>query len=214
LDSKLDHIVIGAAELGAATSIIETQMGVEFGVGGVHPLMATHNRLLRMGDGSYLEIIAADPAATPPRPRWFSLDVPSTKARLAKGPCPLCWVVAVPDLDVAVNDCGYDAGSIIEMSRGDLNWRLTVADDGLLAGDGVLPVLIEWPGGRNPTNRMPESPVRLTGLALTHPEPNWIADVLVRLGVSEVVKLSEGAPGLAFKFETPRGFLVLDSVAP
>lgn len=37
--------------------------------------MGTHNLMLRLGDSSYLEIIAINPAAPAPgRPRWFALD--------------------------------------------------------------------------------------------------------------------------------------------
>jgi hypothetical protein len=37
--------------------------------------MGTHNRLLKLGEGFYLELIAIDPQAPPPgRPRWFGLD--------------------------------------------------------------------------------------------------------------------------------------------
>ena len=46
----------------------------------------------------------------------------------------------------------------------DLQWRLTVADDGALAENGILPILIEWPDGRNPAHRMADSLVRLSRL--------------------------------------------------
>ena len=49
--SLFDHLVIGAAHLGDAAAIVEAQLGSELTGGGKHPLMATHNRLMRLADG-------------------------------------------------------------------------------------------------------------------------------------------------------------------
>lgn len=210
LRASLDHVVLGAANLATATASLEARLAIDFAPGGEHPLMATHNRLLRLGDDAYLEIIAVNSSAQSKRPRWFSLDSPDTMARLSAGPAPLCWVLGVSDIRAAVDVCGYDPGRIITMSRGDLQWQLTIADDGSLAGEGVLPVLIEWPGGRNPASRLPETSVRLGRLALTHPQPVMVEEVLNRLGAGGIATVSEGAPMLAFYLETPHGTVVLD----
>jgi hypothetical protein len=128
---------------------------------------------------------------------------------LRAGPRPLCWVWGVPDINYAVAACGYDPGRIITMTRDDLQWRLTVADDGVLAENGILPILIEWPGGRNPAYRLADSPVRLSRLVLTHPDPAMIAACLDRLSASNAVVLTSGAPAIAFHFDTPNGPVVL-----
>ena len=114
--------------------------------------MGTHNRLLRLQADIYLEVIAANPAALPQRSRWFSMDAPKTKLRLGKGSHPLCWVLQVEDIHEATKNCGYNPGDVITMSRGDLEWQITVPKDGGLAEGGILPVLIHWPGGRNPAD--------------------------------------------------------------
>jgi len=204
----IDHIVIGAAHLDL-TITIEQQFGTAFGGGGKHPMMGTHNRLLKLQDDLYCEVIAVDPDGTAYRPRWFSLDTPQTEIKLRAGPRPLCWVWSVSDIDRAVATCGYDLGRIITMTRDDLQWRLTVADDGVLAENGILPILIEWPDGRNPAHRMADSSVRLSGLVLTHPDPAMIAACLDRLGASNAVVLTSGAPAIAFHFDTPNGPVML-----
>jgi hypothetical protein len=69
-----DHIAISANSLGDGVDMVEAALGVALAGGGEHPHMATHNRLLGLGD-LYLEVIAANPAAPRPAwPRWFDLD--------------------------------------------------------------------------------------------------------------------------------------------
>ena len=63
----IDHLVIGAAELDKATKQIQSFIKAEFLAGGKHPLMATHNRLIKLQKSIYMEIIAADPSASLPR---------------------------------------------------------------------------------------------------------------------------------------------------
>jgi hypothetical protein len=55
--------------------------------------MGTHNRLLKLGAGRFLEVIAIDPEAPAPgRRRWFDLDAPFMRQRLARGPDLIHWV--------------------------------------------------------------------------------------------------------------------------
>ena len=170
--------------------------------------MATHNRLMRLADG-YLEVIAVDPdAPAPDRTRWYGLDSPATADRLANGPRALCWVAAVDDIEQAAANCGYECGRIIEVTRGDLHWRLTVPDDGGLAAGGILPALIEWPPGVNPVATLPDSGLALASLKATHPDPAMVMDCLDRLGLGHLMEISEGAPSLGFAFDSAGGELL------
>ena len=46
--------------------------------------MSTHNHLMRLGNSAFLEVISIDPdAPAPARTRWFDLDDPAMRARLA-----------------------------------------------------------------------------------------------------------------------------------
>ena len=86
--------------------------------------MGTHNRLLRLGAGTYLELIAIDPdAATPGRSRWFELDDPAMQARLASGPRLVHWVARVDTTELPA--LPIDVGPWEPFQRGDLSWQLT-----------------------------------------------------------------------------------------
>ena len=170
MTSQIDYSVLGVEDLSSATKALEFDFGVSFDVEGEHPVMGTHNLLLRLQADTYLEVIAANPAALPQRTRWFSMDDSKTKLRLNKGIHPLCWVLQLEDIHQARKNCGCDPGEVINMSRGDFEWQITVPKDGGLAEGGILPVLIQWPSGRNPAHRLTPSPVQLTHLEITHPK--------------------------------------------
>ena len=209
----IDHLVFGCDYLQNGTSYLEQALGVGLSTGGQHALMATHNRLLKLQDAIYLEAIAIDHEAVQKhgdigRKRWFSLDEDRTKKRLAQSPRPLTWVVAVDDIYDATSKCGYDAGKITTMTRGDLEWMLTIAENGMLVEDGLLPGLIQWPGGRNPANKLPESGTRLQRLILQHPQPDVIGQIIDQLGIDGPVEVKLGPANLIFEMQTNAGELV------
>jgi hypothetical protein len=209
----IDHLVFGCDHLQNGTSYLEQMLGVGFSAGGKHTLMATHNRLLKLQDSIYFEAIAIDHEAEQihggiGRKRWFSLDEDRTKQRLAQSPQPLTWVVAVDDIYDAASKCGYAAGTITTMTRGDLEWMLTIAEDGTLVEDGLLPGLIQWPGGQNPANKLPESDTRLHRLILQHPQPDAIGQIIDQLGIDGPVEVRPGPANLIFELQTESGELV------
>lgn len=214
VQSKIDHIVIGAANLEKATKRVENLLKADFSTGGKHPLMATHNRLIKLQNSIYMEVISIDPSASMPqssaqKKRWFSLDSQSTIRRLSMAPQPLCWVAAVDNIEQAISHCGYNPGKIIEVTRDDLRWRLTVPKNGKLSFRGVLPVLIEWPNGNNPTRIMPESNVCLQQLTLFHSNPKKIKGILSKLKISGPINIEHGKPRIQFSLKTASGKSIL-----
>ena len=97
------------------------------------------------------------------------------------------------------------------MSRGDLEWKITVPKDGGLAEGGILTVLIQWPSGRNPAHRLTPSPVQLTHLEITHPSPSNIENILQRLGTPQEINITQGNPALCFHLNTQKGSFALKS---
>ena len=209
--AHIDHLVIGTNDLASGTDWTESRLGAACDGGGAHPLMGTHNRLMRLAGGPYLEVIAIDPdAPSPGRPRWFTLDREKTKSRFATGPGALCWVAAVSDIETAVRQCGYDCGQITTVTRGDLQWRLTIPDDGSLPAGGVLPSLIEWPEGMHPVASLAETDIHLDTIHLTHPDPAHIEACLDRLGLASIATVNSGDIAIAFSMQRSGTRLYID----
>jgi len=222
VNTRIDHLVVAAASLAQGVTWCEDVLGVTPGHGGQHPLMGTHNRLLKVATPTfeevYLEIIAIDPAAAPPRRvRWFGLDEPERRASLAQGPRLIHVVARSPQLDMhrfGLIQIGLQPGEPVQAGRdtpqGPLAWQILVRDDGQLLCGGALPTLIQW-DGRHPTQAMPDSGVTLSSLTLRG-VPVRARDVLRLQGVA--VQEAPAAPALTAVLQTPRGEVVLSSDGP
>lgn len=196
--AALDHIVVSALSLEAGGAWVEGLLGVPTEAGGRHPLMATHNRLLRLGPGEYLEIIAAEPdQPAPPHPRWFRLD------RFAGAPKLSHWVARVDDLDAAIAAAPDGAGRATNLARGPFRWRMAVPGDGCLPFDDAFPGLIQWQGDLHPADRLPDRGCRLLDLVLCHPDPGALVRALP-LGDPRL-RVRQGAPGISARIRTPAG---------
>ncbi len=227
--ARLDHLVVAAPSLAAGVDWCERTLGVTPGPGGEHPLMGTHNRLLRLDDAltppgeppPYLEIIAINPDTTPMRGpgqrRWFDLDDPALQARLrTQGPELIHWVVRVPHVDAAVTalaGLGLDAGAVVAAARatsaGLLQWRISVRDDGQRLLDGTLPTLIEW-GSTHPASHMPASGLGLRALRLQHPHAGVLRQACAVVGL-DGMDIQPGPAALGVTLETPTGAVALYS---
>ena len=210
-DLAIDHLVVAAASLPAGIDWLADRIGVRAEPGGRHVAMGTHNALLGLGPRLYLEIIAIDPEAEAlQRPRWFDLDEPRMRARLAEAPALIHWAARTKDINADAKRCTVDLGAATPMQRGGLAWRLTVPADGHLPERGLVPTLIEWPGGRHPADALPDAGVRLVALAGEHPEPATVRKALASLGLSETLKVTYGrSPRLAAMLRTARGVVTL-----
>ena len=223
--AQIDHLVVAARTLEEGVAWCEATLGVVPGPGGEHALFGTHNRLLRLhctqAPRAYLEIIAVNPQATPTRPaplkRWFDLDDPALRARLAQqGPQLVHWVASVPDIDAAsarLRALGIERGPVIAASRptpsGLLRWRISVRDDGQRLFDGALPTLIQW-GDTHPAETMPASGLALRGLTLRHPEAPRLRQALDAIGL-DAMAVAEDPAALTAWFDTPLGPRTLTS---
>ncbi|GAB5468405.1 MAG: VOC family protein [Rhodospirillales bacterium] len=210
MHNKIDHVAVGARSLDEGVAALRQQLGVTLPRGGKHAAMSTHNCVARAGEGCFLEVIAVDPKApAPERSRWFTLDDPTTQARLAARPRPLCWVVGTDDLDGVIAASPVDLGEVLDFSRGERSWRLTVPRDGSLPEGGLLPAFIEWSPGPHPSVGMQDLGLALEAVVLSHPDPERLQGLLRALKVAPLARVEAGAPALAFAVRTPAGRVTL-----
>jgi len=209
LITTVDHIVFGAYSIDEGVDFIYQKLGVMPEQGGKHPLMGTHNKLLKLGRSIYLEIIAIDPDAPKPnRPRWFGLD------DLQRGGRPklLTWVVRTNDIQQAVKRSGLKHGTIESLQRGVYKWYITVPADGVMPLQGIAPTIVQWKGIQHPAKDLPDSHVSLVNIEAFHPELNESLSAMRYRGkfLSEPVA-SNSKPLLRVTLNSPNGLAVFES---
>ena len=199
---QFDHFAIAGETLEAAVAYVEDALGVALLPGGKHTHFGTHNHLLGLADGLYLEAISIDPDAPKPGyPRWFDLD------RFAGAPCISNWICRSEDLVGELGALPEGAGVPVALTRGDLAWRMAVPVDGILPCDGCFPALIQWDVAKIPGDILPASGCKLTRFEIAHPEAFWLRET-ISLGAPRV-QFVEGPREMRATFETPHGTRVL-----
>lgn len=197
---QLDHIAVAGATLDDATEFVQQALGVVLQPGGEHAHFGTHNRLLGLADGLYLEAIAINPDAQPPgRTRWFDLDRFDGPARLTN------WICRTGNLAQTLNGLPGDTGVPVALSRGDLRWQMAVPETGRLPFDNLFPALIEWEGGKHPAGMLDDSGCSLLHLTVSHPQAGILRDTLKSHLIDPRITFETGAPGLSAEFDTPHG---------
>jgi Glyoxalase-like domain len=202
----LDHLTVAALTLEQGVAHVKRALGVALPFGGAHPLMGTHNHLMQLGEGVFLEIIAPDPAVTPQRTRWFGLDDPRMRASLERAPRLIHWVARVPDLALALREIDAASGEVVPVTRGTLSWRISVPRDGSMPFDGAFPTLIEWPAGPHPSARMADFGCRLEQLSIVHPEGGRLSQALEPVIIDDRIVISTGpVTQIRATINTPNG---------
>lgn len=206
----IDHITVTAPTLEAGAEFVRQALGVAPQPGGEHPRMGTHNLLLRLGDSLFLEVISPNPKApAPSRPRWFALDTLSPTAT----PMLSTWVARTPDIRSTASACTEALGNIEPMSRGALDWLITIPADGALPLNGIAPALIEWQTEVHPASTLQDHGLSLAKLELFHPEPDRISRLLRSLDLEGPLSVSSPSAGrtayMVAHIDTPQGLRLL-----
>ncbi len=197
---ELDHLAVSGVTLEEAQAHVEEALGIAMQPGGQHAVFHTHNALLGLEDGLYLEAIAIDPAAPKPdRPRWFDLDRFSGAARLTN------WICRASDLEVTLEGLPQGMGTPVALQRGALRWRMAVPDDGVLPFDNTAPALIQWDAAEHPARVLACTGIRLQRLTVRHPEGDALETLVSGSLRDDRLRFETGDRGLSAIFATPHG---------
>lgn len=205
--SGIDHLVYASANLERGMDEIEALLGVRPVRGGRHPKYGTHNALLSLGPGIYLEIIARDLDLTVPK-RGALVDIPATsRSRL------ITWVfrtdeiqqVATDAVNAAIGLGSVESGSRTKPDGSEISWQLT--DPYAMPLDGAVPFLINWGSTKHPSSVVPAGG-QLVRLVIAHPEAARVKRAMSTLGADVEVVDSERF-GIYATIETKDGLVTI-----
>ena len=184
---KIDHFAVSGMKLEEATEYVESTLGYKMEKGGKHKLFGTHNNLLGLKDGLYIEAIAVDPAVKNLNfSRWFNLDNFYGDPKLTN------WICNCENIDQCILD--FDV------------------DDGLLPFNNTFPAIIEW-GYKtiHPSKSLPKVDCELFHLSIYHPLVEDLRFNLKNLNDKRISFIQNNKKGIVAEFKTKKGNKILSS---
>ena len=143
---KLDHIVFGSSTLEEGTEFVENILQAKLSDIGYHKDMGTHNRVIRISERVYLEVIAIDPKISNlNKKKWFNLDNSSLQSKLKKLPQIIGFVIENNDTSISKY---YDPFFLA--SRDSYKWQFAMPTfknnilESKIIEAGIIPSLISW----------------------------------------------------------------------
>jgi Glyoxalase-like domain len=206
----LDHFMLAAPDIDAATADFARRTGVQPSEGGCHPGQGSRNVLAALGEGCYLELIGPDLGQD--RTNNFG-------EMLSRLPVPalLKYAVRTNDIDAAharatslglrpLSSSGAPAAGPFAMSRavpdgGLLRWRLLLL--GSEAYEGCVPFFIQWDSEPHPSQTSAKG-CTLEKFWIEHPDAGGLARVYAGLDVAVDVVAAQ-QPALKLSIRTPKG---------
>lgn len=202
----VDHLLFAGPELGPLRLRVEELSGLRAMTGGRHENWGTHNALLGLGSGMYLELIAPEPGADGPWGSLFArLQAPSLQAWCVR--CGSASRVAARLEALGVATKRVPGGRQLADGRR-LTWEL-VFPTGHEFG-GALPFFIDWQDSVHPSQSL-EPVAQLEGLTVEHPQAPQLEGLLLSVGElpGEVRIVPAARPALRARLETADGVFEL-----
>ena len=206
--AALDHLLWAGPDLDAAVAEFHARSGVRALPGGSHPELGTRNALARLGDGTFLEVIAPDP----------SLPQGAFAERLSALAAPelLMWAARTDDAPalVARAQAGGYRAIVTDGSRARPDGHVVRWKNVFVTGHGagaLVPFLIQWAGAEHPSLDAPPG-LELVSFRIETRLPQALRTVLAALGIAVAVR--EGPRDrLVAQLDTPKGPITLASAA-
>jgi hypothetical protein len=182
----LDHVILGCNDLDRGIAFVKEHTGVSALPSGVHTGRGTRNALLTLGERSYLEILAPDPAQSVQSPELARLAAMSEPRLFG-------WAAHPGSIEQLAQRLkkhnilfyGPTDGSRKRPNGQLLRWRTVVLKDDL---GGLLPFFIEWSAeSLHPSADAPQG-CRLATMGVRGPEPATLQKIFHDLGIEMTVE--------------------------
>ncbi|MEL7028981.1 MAG: VOC family protein, partial [Pseudomonadota bacterium] len=200
------------ADLDRECAFLSDHLGAQFQYGGSHPGQGTHNALLPITPGVYLEVLAPDPAQT------CETQLRRDLAQLSSGGL-IHWAIRCDSIERTrqlAKDTGLAVSDIADGRRdpadgGTLRWRLF----GLTGHElgGAAPFFIEWLGQSRPfaDERDVDSDIEFM---IATPGADHLRPLLAEMRTTHTSLQSSEAPSLTLRLNRGSGPRTLTSPEP
>jgi len=197
-----DHFQLSIADLDQGIAIVRDLTGVEPAFGGAHPGNGTRNALISLGDGSYLEILALDPAQSDvktPRTEWIkTLTSPAIRTYAMR-------TTAIDRKLTAAEEIPGVRGKLLPGSRkapdgSTLEWTNLTLESPF---GQQMPFFIDWKNSPHPSQSTPGG-CHLLGFEVLHPDAENLRAVYRKLEIAITVNAAPKA-GFIAHIASPKG---------
>ena len=208
---RIDHLVWYSPILADGERYFTDRMDCAPAYGGVHPGDGTRNSLMSVGETTYVEILARDPA----QDSSASLD---RELAGLKGQGLYHWAVGGVDLGGIIDRASRSSYEVSEIVNGGrrlpngnwLGWRCAGFRN---HGFGALvPFFIDWTDCAHPASSAPRGG-RFGKIEFFSPQAARLSDLFQTLGLELPVTMRD-RPGIVVTLEARGGPQVLDSFDP
>jgi len=207
----IDHLLFAGEDLNVLVNVVFMEAGVRAIPGGNHSGQGTHNALIGLGPGRYLELMAQDPEGDDGGTGAYRKSI-----AYLREPALHTWCARTDDIDVLARRAS-EAGLSVVTSEGGrvlpdgtpLRWTLAALEGHPF--EGLVPFFIGWRESAHPSRTL-AADLRLTRLSLAHPRADELAGLLQDLGgpVPDVETTTAPQPRIQAHFVGAKGPFVLE----
>ncbi len=205
---QIDHIVLTVSDLQNTMNLFQNTYGIQTQHGGQHKEFGTHNALVNLGNGVYLEILAPDPNNEAfAGKRWMGAD-------LSQNPVVSRWALKSSDLEndqSILSKFNKKYGDIIEGSRQKtdgnmLRWKMIKPLPSPLVD--IVPFMVDWTDSdSHPTDSLPVA-CQLHSIEFGHPEKEKYQQLFEELNVEHKVEVATDVH-IRIRLQTDKGIVEL-----
>ena len=199
---QIDHIILGINDLERGVAEFEAKTGVRPVFGGVHPGRGTHNALASLGGGTYIEILALNPAEA-------RTDAMTAGLEKVTSLTPIGWALSATDLADVKQRAEAGGVTTTQVMPGARNLpdgsRLEWTTIGVTApAHDWAPFFIQWGDPARQPARTAPGGCTLESVALADPSPDALRTLFGAVGFGITVSQADKAR-MTVTLKCPKG---------